>query len=396
MTEQLITLQMGLTLYWLTLSLARKPLIRLLGSSGYYLMWLASPLWLIIGALPQLPVDYVTASYTVEVMHKMKLQANQWFDSLPWLTLIWVSGCILLTALLIGSHLHFRQAILRHATQRKDIEFAVPVYQSTKQAGPFLLGITKPVLVLPNDFDSAYDAHQQRLILAHESQHIHHKDHWINAFFSGLQILFWFNPIVWLSRHAFRFAQEAACDEQVLCGLDKNNRISYAHAMLKVSTQGVSSQFATLHYGEKTMMKQRLILLKNTFKQRNALAYGLIIFSLALTASVKAIQTDTGASDARPIVRVEPIYPNDAAKQNIQGEVILSFYVTANGATKDIKVVSSTPAKVFDQAAIDALSKWRYHPRAQGSQHQVALEFKLAPSAVKPRDIETIEVHNKG
>jgi protein TonB len=71
-----------------------------------------------------------------------------------------------------------------------------------------------------------------------------------------------------------------------------------------------------------------------------------------------------GVSDGEylPIVKVAPVYPARAASRGLEGYVIVEFTVTETGATRDITVVESS-STLFDRAAVDAASKFKYKPR---------------------------------
>jgi TonB family protein len=56
-------------------------------------------------------------------------------------------------------------------------------------------------------------------------------------------------------------------------------------------------------------------------------------------------------------------YPKNALNAN--GSVVLELLVGADGYVKDAKVVKSTPAGVFDQAAIDAALTWYVSPESR-------------------------------
>lgn len=85
-----------------------------------------------------------------------------------------------------------------------------------------------------------------------------------------------------------------------------------------------------------------------------------------------------------PIVRIEPRYPMKAARDGLQGDVILMFTVGKLGQVKDIKVLDAQPKGVFDRAAIKALSKWKYRPKVKDGQPVeqneliTTLSFRLA------------------
>ena len=63
------------------------------------------------------------------------------------------------------------------------------------------------------------------------------------------------------------------------------------------------------------------------------------------------------------MVKAEPKYPRKAKRKKITGFVKLEYDVSAIGMPENIRIIESEPAKTFDKAALDAVSKYRYKPR---------------------------------
>jgi protein TonB len=80
---------------------------------------------------------------------------------------------------------------------------------------------------------------------------------------------------------------------------------------------------------------------------------------------------------------VEPEYPSrywlGRSPPRIKGTVNVQFTVNAEGATTNVKVISAQPPGVFEHAAIEAVSKWRYQPPVQedGRPTQVQTQVRL-------------------
>lgn len=68
------------------------------------------------------------------------------------------------------------------------------------------------------------------------------------------------------------------------------------------------------------------------------------------------------AAALKRIREVPPVYPRNAARRGTEGWVQVEFTIAPDGSTGDLQVRNSEPAQVFDKAALDSLSKWRFEP----------------------------------
>jgi protein TonB len=64
--------------------------------------------------------------------------------------------------------------------------------------------------------------------------------------------------------------------------------------------------------------------------------------------------------------RVPPRYPDLARQSGVQGKVLLQAVIRKDGTVGNINVLESTVVRLgFDEAAVDAVSRWRYKPGLQ-------------------------------
>lgn len=75
------------------------------------------------------------------------------------------------------------------------------------------------------------------------------------------------------------------------------------------------------------------------------------------------IGLDQSDGEYLPIVKVQAVYPRRALQRGIEGYVVVEFTVTKQGTVRDPYVVEAQPEHIFDQAAIDAVLKFKYKPR---------------------------------
>jgi protein TonB len=71
-----------------------------------------------------------------------------------------------------------------------------------------------------------------------------------------------------------------------------------------------------------------------------------------------------GTVDTKPrVISRSPLeYPPAAAKKRIKGYVIVNLLIGKDGSVELAKVIASSPAGVFDQAALRGVRSWRFAP----------------------------------
>jgi TonB family protein len=75
-------------------------------------------------------------------------------------------------------------------------------------------------------------------------------------------------------------------------------------------------------------------------------------------AAAQVVQAKT----LKRVREVPPVYPRDAERQNISGWVDVEFTIAPDGSTQELVVRNAEPQRMFDQAAIDAVKRWRFEP----------------------------------
>ncbi|HZH43030.1 MAG TPA: energy transducer TonB [Lysobacter sp.] len=68
------------------------------------------------------------------------------------------------------------------------------------------------------------------------------------------------------------------------------------------------------------------------------------------------------ASDLRALSTPAPRYPPEALRAGQSGEVLVEFTVAPDGSVSAARVVRSTPPRIFDREAINAVRRWRFQP----------------------------------
>lgn len=90
-------------------------------------------------------------------------------------------------------------------------------------------------------------------------------------------------------------------------------------------------------------------------------------------------QTD---SPAKWVVKIEPKYPEDAAKKSVEGYLKFKAIVNEVGTLERVEVIESAPKGVFEKEGLRALKLWRFKPallngRLVKVEYTSTLEWKL-------------------
>jgi len=215
--------------------LLQATLARPFGAAARYVAWLLVPVAMLAVALPHprldalvihVDVERVAPTWVAAATQQAVPEAAQWPVAIA---AAWAAGMLLLALALLRRQRGFEALV------RQTCAGGAPCLPAG--SGPAVLGVWRRRVVLPQDFDSAFDAEERRLMLRHEGVHLRRADNAWNLLASVLLTLHWFNPIAWWAWRCLRDDQETSCDAAVLREESSAALAVYAGALLKV--QGV-------------------------------------------------------------------------------------------------------------------------------------------------------------
>jgi len=108
-----------------------------------------------------------------------------------------------------------------------------PVLVSDHTATAVLVGLFRPVIVLPARLSDALDDDGLAAVCAHELAHLQRGDNWRVMADRVLQSIFWFNPFVAQSINRLAAVREEFCDAVALAGADQEHRRRYAATLIE-------------------------------------------------------------------------------------------------------------------------------------------------------------------
>lgn len=138
---------------------------------------------------------------------------------------LWLLGVFVLVWALLRSHRRLLRGLAPGADARHGV---LP-----SGCSPALVGVWRPRLYLPEDFQARFNAAEQNAILQHEAAHRARRDTLWNLLATVWAVLHWFNPLAWWALQRMRADQELACDALVLGGCNAPPLAVYAGALMK-------------------------------------------------------------------------------------------------------------------------------------------------------------------
>ena len=283
----------------LLVGLLRKPFRFAVGARAAYWLWLLVPVSVLAALLPassqtlrlvtnSLPHYVSTALSNVGIVPTVHKSATYVAAAL----LIWAAGATVMLILLVSRQRAFVRSLGSMTADADGIR------RSSAVVAPMLIGIWRPRIVVPLDFEARYGHEERQLMLAHEQAHLLRRDVAVNAFAACLLCLFWFNPLMYWALGRHRLDQEIACDALVLAR-SKTTPRRYADALLKTQLATDSACRAPIgcHWQSSHPLKERVAMLKRPLP---GLSRRLIGTTLALALTVSSGYTAWAAQPVKP------------------------------------------------------------------------------------------------
>ncbi|MCB0643182.1 MAG: M56 family metallopeptidase, partial [Phaeodactylibacter sp.] len=196
---------------------------------------------------------------------------------MPLIVSVWLIGASIFLLRMLGGLVYLGRLRSRHLQpvgqiweQRKialavrlGLKRPVALFESALVKVPMVLGYVKPIILLPAGALIGLSPAQLEAVLAHELAHIQRNDYLLNLIQSIIEILFYFNPAVWMISAYIRTERENCCDDIAvdLCG----NSLTYAKAL--VSLQEMSSAAPSLAMAFSTRKNQLLNRIRRILNQ---------------------------------------------------------------------------------------------------------------------------------
>jgi beta-lactamase regulating signal transducer with metallopeptidase domain len=175
-------------------------------------------------------------------------------DMRGWLLLAWCGGCLVLGGIVFRRAAKVRRLVREAGEAPREfgppLEVACSLLQLSsrrmrvkisEQVGcPAVCGFWRPTILIPQRLMGRLDDEQLQLVLVHELAHWKRWDLQFNLLQTVLQVVYFYNPAVWIANSALRRLREEAVDDAVLVTLGARVE-RYSHTLLDVAAHAARS-----------------------------------------------------------------------------------------------------------------------------------------------------------
>jgi beta-lactamase regulating signal transducer with metallopeptidase domain len=251
------------------------------------------------------------------------------FDPAPILLGVWALG--LAVVLLVWAVRWSRIRAALSAASPIDLPAPVPVLSSPALLEPGVVGILRPVLLVPEGIAERLSSAELSAVIDHELRHIRRRDNLTGAIHMLVEALFWFHPLVWWLGARLIDERERACDEAVVrAGADPR---TYAEAILKVCRLYLRQPLACAAGVSGADLKRRMLrIMADPISLRLGVPKKLLLAAAALLSVAAPVSAGLFAS-----------VPMAARAQAASAGVDPSRAVAQVGARQAVKVIETAP-----------------------------------------------------
>ncbi len=230
-----------------------------------------------------LPSAGTSPEPTAEISTEFTVAASPATASLSWhgfTFLGWLAVLILMVLLLIRRMLFVRGLlaqsknpndsmldIFEQCRKQMGVHRSVFLKLSPVAASPSVCGLFRPTILIPKNLPGKLKAEDLRSILLHELAHINRGDVWVSLIQTILQIVYFYNPLLWVANVIIRKVREQAVDEMVLVAMGEQaedypetllniSRLTFSRPVLSLRLIGVIESKKALHRRIKIMLNR--------------------------------------------------------------------------------------------------------------------------------------------
>ncbi|HWQ42692.1 MAG TPA: M56 family metallopeptidase [Desulfosporosinus sp.] len=245
------------------------------------------------------------------VQRPLVATAKAWFN---WqtLALTWMIGvsAIFFYILLINLWLLFKikklplcdsadiLRILQECKANLKVHSEVSVVYDDSLKSPALFGLLHPKIIISQELVKKLSSEELRYIFLHELSHLKRGDLLVNGLVLAIQVIYWFNPLVWLALSQMKQDCEIACDATALAALKPEEYKKYGQTIISL-LELLSEPYwvpGTLGFVSKFQVRRIVMISKN---KQTSLKWAVVALALTLVVGCSSLTNPINPPDGQ-------------------------------------------------------------------------------------------------
>jgi bla regulator protein BlaR1 len=248
-----------------------------------------------------------------ESLPMQPISATKKLDYQAIFALLWLGGVIILSGYTIYANITFAirlrkyyrkltdprvEAIFLECKRLLKIKGQISLYSSPIARTPSLYTAFRTRILLSEDYMKSLSDQELRYIFLHELTHYKRKDIVVNWLLMLLQIIYFFQPLLWYAFFKIHEDCEISCDSEVLKYFGEDHHQEYGSTILKLLRLHADSRFIPVTAGigkHKSSYRRRIIMIKRFKKYRwtNTLVTLILILAVGLIGMTGCSKKDS-------------------------------------------------------------------------------------------------------
>ncbi len=233
---------------------------------------------------------------------------------------------------------HSTLKLLEEIKSLVKVNLPIGVFESSQISSPAIAGLMKPRILFPKGLIGRYTEEEVRHIFLHELAHWKRGDLHLNALFTTLMNIHWFNPVLWFAWHRMRVDRETATDGLALeYGGDVAGK-AYSQTLVKLLDDASQSNTIPGMVGILESNHQIKDRIRQVLRFRKSTSWSMLGLIPVLGLAAIAL---TGADIKKG---AEPNFGPDSV---ISGTPVVADIKQAKGNNSDVEFIADTEMRQF-------------------------------------------------
>jgi len=218
------------------------------------------------------------------------------------LPVLWLIGTVLIAAYVLMRSISLWRTVKRErpitdseildlledCKMQMGVETIIGIIVSDRIKSPALFGFVRPRLLLPQGILETYGLEELRYVFIHELAHLRQRDIYFGWLMALLQVVHWFNPLMWFAFGRMRADRELACDRLAISTMGPDEPPKYGRTIVSLLESFSQARYLPSVAGilEETCQMERRIKMIADYKKTSRPRWAGAMLLLAVLACV--------------------------------------------------------------------------------------------------------------